>query len=244
MKIVETNLKFKNTPQKRLTTNKIVIHHSASKVANAQLIHQWHIARGWSGMGYHFLVRKEGGIVETGRPINTIGVHCTGQNNDSVGICFEGDFDRETMTNEQLQTGRELIAYLREIYGQNIRIVRHKDLMATDCPGKNFPFEALCMPIVAAKKSKKKKAKKYSGTLPTLPEKEKNQYYLEKGDKGDNVKLLQRFLNWYGNYGLVIDGDFGNKTLSAVKNYQSKEGLVVDGLFGSKCLKKASSIKK
>ena len=236
MKIVESNLKFKNTPQKRLTTTKIVIHHADASTCNAHMIHQWHIARGWSGMGYHFLVRKEGGIVETGRPINTIGAHCTGQNNDSVGICFEGDFDRETMTNEQLTTGRELIAYLRGIYGQNIRIVRHKDLMATDCPGKNFPFEELT-------KAKKVKKKKYRGKLPSLPQKEDG-YYLEKGDEGEQVRLLQLFLNWYGKYGLEIDGDFGKKTESAVKNFQAAEKLTIDGLFGAKSLARATKVKR
>lgn len=234
MQIVETKLEYKRPLQKRLTTTKIVIHHADASTCNAHMIHQWHKARGWSGMGYHFLVRKEGGIVETGRPINTIGAHCTGQNNDSVGICFEGDFDRETMTNEQLQTGRELIAYLRGLYGQNIRIVRHKDLMATDCPGKNFPFEEL---IKTEKKSKKSK---YKGKLPTLTKGE----CIGKGDKGEKVRLLQLFLNWYGKYGLVIDGDFGKKTESAVKNYQAAEKLTVDGLFGAKSLARATKVKR
>lgn len=236
MKIIESKLQFKNPLQKRLTTTKIVIHHADASTCNAHMIHQWHLARGWSGMGYHFLVRKEGGIVETGRPINTIGAHCSGQNNDSIGICFEGDFDRETMTNEQLQTGRELIAYLRGIYGQNIRIVRHKDLMATACPGKNFPFDEL----IKAEKVKKSKKKKYSGKLPTLAKGE----CIGKGDKGEKVRLLQLFLNWYGNYGLVIDSDCGEKTESAIKNFQASEKLTIDGLFGEKSLAKAKKLKK
>lgn len=236
MQIIESKLEFKNPPQKRLTTTKIVIHHADATTCNAHMIHQWHLARGWSGMGYHFLVRKEGGIVETGRPINTIGAHCTGQNNDSIGICFEGDFDRETMTNEQLQTGRELIAYLREIYGQNIRIVRHKDLMATDCPGKNFPFEEL----IKTEKVKKAKKTKYKGKFPTLAKGE----CIGRGDKGEKVRLLQLFLNWYGKYGLVINSDCDAKTESAIKNFQTSEKLKVDGLFGEKSLAKAKKAKK
>ena len=92
-------------------------------------------------------------------------------------------------------------------------------------------------PKVSAKK------KKYSGTFPTLPQKN-NEYYLEKGDKGEQVRLLQLFLNWYGKYGLVIDGDFGEKTESAIKNFQSSEKLKVDGLFGEKSLAKAKKVKK
>lgn len=238
MKIVETHLNYSRPFSKRLTTTKIVIHHADASECDAKTIHQWHQDRGWSGMGYHYLVRKKNGVVETGRPINTIGAHCTGQNADSIGICFEGDFDKENMTNEQLATGRELIAYLRGIYGQNIRIVRHKDLMATDCPGKNFPFDELI------KKEKKKSKKKiYSGKFPTLPQKDDG-YYFEKGDKGEQVKLLQKFLNWYGDYGLVVDGDFGRCTLSAVRNYQLSESLKIDGLWGNKCLTRAKKVKK
>lgn len=233
MNIVQSNIKYEKPLITRIDTNKIIIHHSASKVANAQLVDSWHRARGWNGMGYHFLVRKENGIVETGRPIDTVGAHCTGQNADSVGICFEGDFDKEEMNEEQLKTGKELIAYLRSKYGDNIRIAKHKDFMATACPGKNFPFDEII-------KKEKVKKKKYSGTFPMLP----NKGYFEKGDKGTQVRLLQLFLNWYGNYGLVVDGILGDKTLSAIKNFQASEKLKVDGLFGKKSLAKAKKVKK
>lgn len=49
---------------------------------------------------------------------------------------------------------------------------------------------------------------------------------LRRGDEGDNVRMLQSLL------GLVVDGDFGPKTESAVKAAQSKAGLVVDGIVG------------
>ncbi len=67
---------------------------------------------------------------------------------------------------------------------------------------------------------------------------------LKKGSKGTQVKNLQKFLNWYGNYGLAIDGSFGTKTYEAVKKFQKATGLTVDGIFGSKSLAKAKSIKK
>lgn len=235
MNIIQTNLKFKNSPQKRAGTKKIIIHHADATVCNMQMIHSWHIARGWSGAGYHFLVRKDG-TVEAGRPIDTIGAHCTGQNSDSIGICFEGNFEQEKMSDLQLQTGRELIAYIKGIYG-DIQVTEHKDFMATSCPGKNFPFEELIKVETTKKKAKKEK---YKGKFPTLPTKG----YLELYDRGVNVKYLQQFLNWYDNYKLVVDGVFGQKTLSAVKNFQSANKLTVDGVFGAKSLKKAKSVKK
>lgn len=87
---------------------------------------------------------------------------------------------------------------------------------------------------------KKATKKAYSGTFPVLPARG----YLQKGDTGTQVRNLQKFLNWYGGYDLVVDGDFGSKTLAAVKDFQKKNSLSVDGLFGAKSLAKAKAIKK
>lgn len=78
--------------------------------------------------------------------------------------------------------------------------------------------------------------KGYTGTFPTGT--------LRKGSKGTHVKSLQKFLNWYGSYGLSVDGSFGTKTQTAVKAFQKATGLTVDGVFGPKSLAKAKSIKK
>lgn len=58
---------------------------------------------------------------------------------------------------------------------------------------------------------------------------------LSKGDKGAQVKTLQRLLNANGcSVGIWgIDGSFGAATEKAVKAYQKKKGLVVDGCVGS-----------
>lgn len=68
---------------------------------------------------------------------------------------------------------------------------------------------------------------------------------LKKGDKRKTeVKRLQKFLNWYGNYKLVEDGVFGTNTLKAIKDFQKKQKITVDGIFGSKSLEKAKTINK
>lgn len=82
--------------------------------------------------------------------------------------------------------------------------------------------------------------KRYTGALPLLPVRD----YFKKGDKGLQVKRLQRFLNWAVDADLTVDGDFGNKTLAAVKLYQETYELEVDGFFGIKSLAKAETIKK
>ena len=67
---------------------------------------------------------------------------------------------------------------------------------------------------------------------------------LIKDDKFTDVIYLQKFLNWYGNYKLKEDYIFGKLTEDAVKDFQKKEGLVIDGMFGEKSLTKAKTIKK
>lgn len=97
--------------------------------------------------------------------------------------------------------------------------------------------------------------KAYSGTFPTVKvayyvtnkkgkKVKKYRYYLQKGDNGTQVKCLQKFLNWYGDYDLDVDGIFGDKTRAAVNDFQKKNNLTVDGLFGKKSLAKAKKIKK
>lgn len=59
---------------------------------------------------------------------------------------------------------------------------------------------------------------------------------LKKGSKGEYVQLLQTKLIMLGydlgSYG--ADGDFGSKTMAAVKAFQKDSGLTVDGVVGEK----------
>ena len=54
------------------------------------------------------------------------------------------------------------------------------------------------------------------------------QLLYKKGDKGQEVKRIQRTL---GN--LVVDGDFGPKTKKAVQDYQRSKSLKADGIVGA-----------
>lgn len=57
---------------------------------------------------------------------------------------------------------------------------------------------------------------------------------LNKGDKGNQVKTLQRLLLAVGYYSGKVDGDFGVKTNVAVRGYQKAKGLSIDGVVGKK----------
>ena len=138
MTFIETNLDFKEL-RIRSRTSRIAVHHSASPDVSAAQIHSWHLDRGWSGIGYHYVIRKNGNV-ELGRPIDTAGAHTQGYNSDSVGICLTGNFMEETPSAEQLRALVELIRYLQQQYGQ-LEINRHQDLSPTACPGDKFPWK-------------------------------------------------------------------------------------------------------
>lgn len=140
MNIIETDLKFSSL-SKRSATNRIILHNADAKKCSAADIHRWHKERGWSGMGYHFLVRKDG-TIERGRPEDTVGAHAQGYNSDSIGVCFEGAFMTEKMGQTQVNAGRELISYLKNKYGIS-KVQKHKDVNPTNCPGANFPFDTI-----------------------------------------------------------------------------------------------------
>lgn len=91
--------------------NSIMLHCSDSEFGNVDIIDEWHRQRGWSEIGYHYVITngilKSGekylsfndGLIQEGRNINKAGAHCKGHNTGSVGICLIG---RHTFTAKQL----------------------------------------------------------------------------------------------------------------------------------------------
>ena len=55
---------------------------------------------------------------------------------------------------------------------------------------------------------------------------------LKKGSKGEQVKKLQNKLKQLGYYNAETDGEYGTKTVNAVKTYQTYYNLVSDGICG------------
>ena len=137
MNIIETNLKF-GALYTRKSTKRAILHHAEASKCTAEDIHHWHKQNGWSGAGYHFLVRKDGSIYRL-RPEWAVGAHAKGSNSDSIGICFEGSYMTETMPQAQINAGRELLSWLKGKYGFS-KVQAHRDVCQTNCPGTNFPF--------------------------------------------------------------------------------------------------------
>ncbi|CAI3227171.1 N-acetylmuramoyl-L-alanine amidase [Clostridium neonatale] len=138
MNIIDVGLKFKSLSYGN-KPNKLVLHHAEASKCTVQDIHSWHLNNGWSGIGYHYFIRKDGSIYR-GRPDGAIGAHCQGSNTNTLGICFEGNYMKETMSTVQYNSGIDLIKYLIGKYG-NLPVYGHKELLATECPGSKFPLE-------------------------------------------------------------------------------------------------------
>lgn len=139
--IVETNLDFTSLSE-RSYTDMIVIHHTGSPDmdASAEQIHGWHLGNGWAGIGYHYVIRKDG-TIERGRPEWAIGSHAQGENSHTIGIHLSGDFSAVEPTEEQIEKCAMLVADICDRYGipfDRQHIVGHGELMATDCPGTNL----------------------------------------------------------------------------------------------------------
>ncbi len=146
MNIIEKTYKWDGSLSIRKSTQYIIIHHAAAITASPDQIHSWHLSNGWTGIGYNFVVRKDGSVY-TGRPINCAGAHTSNYNSVSVGICFEGDFDVEKISDVQMDAGKELISYLKKVY-PNAIVKRHRDFASTACPGNNFPFDEISKGII------------------------------------------------------------------------------------------------
>lgn len=141
LEIQETNLAFGSLAT-RASTDLIVIHHvgMADVEESAAEIHRLHLKKGWSGIGYHYVIHKNG-MIERGRPRDTVGAHTYNHNESSIGIVLDGNFEDSMPTNAQLERTAMLVAALSHIY--NIRpddnnLLGHRDLNTTLCPGKNL----------------------------------------------------------------------------------------------------------
>ena len=141
MKITKKSYTWNGRLSMRSKTEHIVLHHAAAIKCSADDIHRIHISNGWTGIGYHFYIKKDGTVYE-GRPIGTKGAHVEDYNSNCIGICFEGNFEKEKMPEEQINSGKELVSYIKSVYPQ-ASVKKHSDFNATVCPGKNFPFDVI-----------------------------------------------------------------------------------------------------
>jgi len=120
--------------------NFLVVHCAATPPSldvGATEIDRWHRDRGFLGIGYHFVIRRDG-TAEPGRPLHEMGAHVRGWNNKSIGICLVGgvDEDKQPAMNfeqAQLETLKMLLENVPQVLGaagvqtKDVGVLGHRD---------------------------------------------------------------------------------------------------------------------
>ena len=129
--------------------NKIVIHCTATpegREHNVSDIRRWHLKRGFSDIGYHYLIHINGKI-EIGRPLHRIGAHTSGENTGSIGVCYVGGMDKDMKKAKDTRTQAQkdsLVKLLHELiykYNKDMTIHGHNEFANKACPSFNVQEE-------------------------------------------------------------------------------------------------------
>lgn len=121
--------------------NEIIVHCTASyegKPMTVDAIRRMHIReRGWSDIGYHYVVYLDGTIHE-GRNVNVSGAHCTGHNSHSIGVVYVGGLakngqPKDTRTDAQKAGLLKLLKELKRLYPK-ATIHGHREYANKACP--------------------------------------------------------------------------------------------------------------
>lgn len=132
----------------------IVIHHAAMPSGNANTLHKVHLANGWDGLGYHFVVgngtQSGDGEVEVGFRWRDQreGAHARARKGDDnrwnlhgIGICLVGDFTTVPPSQRQMDALVRVVRALMVEYGiPEENVVPHSLVHGTECPGARFPW--------------------------------------------------------------------------------------------------------
>lgn len=154
MNVIDHTYTFKNKLTKRKKTTKIICHCTANpegQDVTMEAIHNGHLKRGFSGIGYHYIIDRYGNV-HVGRPEDTVGAHTEGQNSISIGVCYIGGLEnkpntaykdlkpKDTRTPEQKIAMYELLYYLLNKY-PNATVHGHYEFANKACP--SFKMETL-----------------------------------------------------------------------------------------------------
>jgi len=131
----------------------IIIHHSATRTGNAAIFDSHHRRlRMKYGLAYHFVIGNgkgsADGEIEVGgrwkKQLHGGHVRSRRMNERAIGICLVGDFNKTYPTSRQMENLVLLVRYLmKRCNVPKRRVVGHRDVQKTDCPGKNFSLTRL-----------------------------------------------------------------------------------------------------
>ncbi len=201
-------------PSRKVT--RVFIHCTASELKkhdSVAAIREMHLDRGWSDIGYHLFIRKNG-TLESGRDLEKIPAAQKGHNTNSIAICLHG-LKKDKFTEAQFNTLKQLCIDINKAYDGEISFHGHCEVASKSCPV--FDYKSVL------------KLDKYgtlglSGGVVLSPVDigdmdAENLPDLKEGSRGPAVELLQELLF------IKSDGIFGPKTAVAVRDFKRSHQL-------------------
>ena len=184
------------------SVDRAVVHHTSGSNAYSEsqsaamvrgILHYHAVTRGWSDIGYNFLVDKYGNIYEgraggVGRAV--IGAHAQGFNSNTLGISTMGTYNAAAPSSAAQNAVVHIIAWKSRLHGFDPtgrasvtslgsnkypagtsvtlnRVIGHRDVGKTDCPGDSY--YPLLGRIASRAKSKAASLSGISQVSPSLP---------------------------------------------------------------------------
>ena len=141
--------------------NRIIVHCTATPPdmdVDIDDVRRWHKERGWSDVGYHALITRDG-TCQPGRPLEAVGSHAKGHNQDSIGIALAGGVRRSKQAgvdvlipdaNFTIEQYDRLVEYIDDFQFERwkddkepVEVLGHRDLpgVTKACP--SFDVRAL-----------------------------------------------------------------------------------------------------
>ncbi|XP_040903069.1 peptidoglycan recognition protein 5 [Toxotes jaculatrix] len=130
------------------SARRVIIHHTAlprftglkeckDHMVSIQRVHM--TERGFDDIGYNFLVAGDGTVFE-GRGWGVVGAHTKGNNHDSLGIAFMGNFNNDTPSKEAILSVKQLLqsGVCQGFLHKEFSLFGHRDLGDTECPGEKL----------------------------------------------------------------------------------------------------------
>lgn len=201
--------------------NEIILHCTATpegRPVTVQEIDAWHKARGWSGIGYHYVIHLDG-TVEEGRPLGKIGAHVAGRNTGTIGVVYVGGVARDGKTAKDTRTPEQKTAFKKLIHELDQRfhfkkLSGHYEYANKACP--SFKVDDYRKLLGSADPAFKPDTDAVLG----------------RGDKGKKVAAWRDRLRDAG-YDVPAGDEFDQLTEKVTRWFQAKRKIVIDGMVGS-----------
>lgn len=125
---------------RRRKISRVFLHHSASDNPDhddVSVIRKWHYERGFKDVGYHYFIKKDGGI-QIGRDVEIMPAAQKNNNKGTVAICMHG-LEQPKFTEKQRQSLIVLCRAINQAHDGEVTFHGHKEVGNTECP--RYPYK-------------------------------------------------------------------------------------------------------